>query len=1295
MPDYNFAGLCSRSFEQLIQALCAKVFGPKIAIFGDGPDGAREATFDGAVKYGPLDWSGYLVIQAKFLQKPKNRSSDASWLIEQIHGEMAKFLDKKRKLKRPKFYIIATNIELSSVPKTGTKEKVNRILLDYQRKLRFDHFDIWDYDKLRTFLDDARDIAASYGAWITAGDVLAQLVQRLDRPVPDLDSLFATFLKKEMLADQYANLEQAGHHPENQIPLAGVFLDLPSSNAQLYEPDDKQAGFSKEIAEAARDTFRSTDPKSPDQLTRSGRFVLIGGPGQGKTTLGQYICQLFRATCLKGRSRIPREVVHIIAALEIQCKKDQMEFPSTRRFPVRVVLSEFAKAIASKERSISLLSYLAERITQSANQLVTPHDLKEWLAVCPWLLVMDGLDEVPPSSNRAEVLKAIQEFWVDAAESDADILVIATTRPQGYSFEFSPKFYEHRYLVPLSPTSALKYGDRLVEMRYGADIDRKKKVYSRLNRASKESATARLMRTPLQVTIMATLVDKLGQPPQERWSLFREYYNVIYSREVERPIPPARILREHKADVDAIHRSAGLILQAECERTGSTEAKLTTQQFDALVRLRLKSEGHEGEKLDQIAKSIIDAAAQRLVFIVGLEENQVGFEIRSLQEFMAAEGLMDAADETVRERLKQIASLTNWRAVFLFAAGKCYSDRQHLRHVIHALCGELNDDPTDVGSRLTLAGSQLALDLLEDGTPRSQPRHGQSLARLALRLLDMPSAEIISKIAGVYHPDLEIVYKDELISRMRGGSAIERAAATAVAIGISALGNGWVADLVKAALGPAGNVSLEEVVDLTRGVPIQIDILDRIVSRLGAVPPRVTRALLRHSTIESADFRQRKSTRWFRTLASFKGFEEWNLPVPLLSSFDEHLVTITIPSIFQKWESSIDLVPRSSPAWQPDQSLSQFLAKPSSERLANFLRAVAQRGLPQFIFRRPWVIDACILTNRDPARFEELASAAEAGKLGDLPDWVAAETRWRQSVSISEIYDCAAEEFPVSPRIASWGLPSSVFRSYRLTDKRISNATIQRSVEFCRKERSFLAGVLANVCWVLLEHQSFGERAPSQADLAVLLEASAFKNSVVNASRLRWLDGTFRNDRNRFLELAENIGKAKWVYADSPLQAELVEAIASAFVSDPKRESLLKVLSCTVREGSDMPVISPILLLRTYDSVLARTAALEILIIQGNWALSPRELAERVISAQADAEMEQDHFYFSGATLASRASVDQLAQFLAELISSAGSHGATVELLGVLAQVLKKRRSGFSEPMECERLQLGVLREIR
>lgn len=74
MTDFNLHGLADRSFEQLIQSLALKVIGPNVVVYGDGPDGGREATFDGKVSYPSAAdrWEGYGVIQAKFLQRSRN-----------------------------------------------------------------------------------------------------------------------------------------------------------------------------------------------------------------------------------------------------------------------------------------------------------------------------------------------------------------------------------------------------------------------------------------------------------------------------------------------------------------------------------------------------------------------------------------------------------------------------------------------------------------------------------------------------------------------------------------------------------------------------------------------------------------------------------------------------------------------------------------------------------------------------------------------------------------------------------------------------------------------------------------------------------------------------------------------------------------------------------------------------------------------------------------------------------------------------------------------------------------------
>ena len=210
---------------------------------------------------------------------------------------------------------------------------------------------------------------------------------------------------------------------------------------------------------------------------------------------------------------------------------------------------------------------------------------------------------------------------------------------------------------------------------------------------------------------MATLVARGGPVPQDRWLLFRSNYNVIYDRETGKRIGEVtRILRTYRSHIDAIHYRVGLILQIESERTGQTDARLGIKDLSKIVHERLKEEGLQGQPAHELKRGIIDAAANRLVFLVGVREGQVGFEIRSLQEFMAAKALMDGSDANVIERLSEIAPIVHWTNVFLFAAEKCFSDRQHLRRTISDICATMNEESSDPGvGHLTLGGSQLAL----------------------------------------------------------------------------------------------------------------------------------------------------------------------------------------------------------------------------------------------------------------------------------------------------------------------------------------------------------------------------------------------------------------------------------------------------------------------------------------------------------------------------------------------------------------------------------------------------------
>ena len=335
--------------------------------------------------------------------------------------------------------------------------------------------------------------------------------------------LLVEFLEKELLSDECVNLEQAGHNPEERIPLATVFVDLPTHSEPpgvrtqtlvdagididdidvSIRPSDGE-GFIKDILAASSERL---DPASlgtsaishslDSRASREsrGRFVLIGGPGQGKTTLTQFICQIFRAAIIsrKPSDRLAPELRSALEIMQSHCETEGINHVVVPRFPFKLVLNDFAKALSSNDtpQVNSVFSYLARQIGKRTDTDISANDLRRFLAVYPSVIVFDGLDEVPASSNRAQVLDAIRDFWIDASNANADILSIATSRPQGYNEDFSPLYYRHRQLAELSEKLGWHFAQRLAEVRYRTDEDRKQKVLDRLQRAFRDVSTAR------------------------------------------------------------------------------------------------------------------------------------------------------------------------------------------------------------------------------------------------------------------------------------------------------------------------------------------------------------------------------------------------------------------------------------------------------------------------------------------------------------------------------------------------------------------------------------------------------------------------------------------------------------------------------------------------------------------------------------------------------------------------------------------------------------------------------------
>lgn len=492
--------------------------------------------------------------------------------------------------------------------------------------------------------------------------------------------------------------------------------------------------------------FSARPPQcAPGELARKPRpgqrILLIGGPGQGKSTLGQFACQAHRAALLDP----VLETLDSFTQAAVRGLRRSRLRPKHPLLPLRIVLPEavawMARSGIDRTKDLPvLLSFLAEQSRDSDGAWgVSPERLLALLTEHPCLLVLDAFDEVGAPKDRGRIVSAARDLLWALARRKARGQILATTRPQGYSGELEGLGVLLRawYLSPLSQEDALGYAAKLLSEEL-AEPERRKECLDRLRAGTVEPATSRLFATPLQVTILAALARR-GPLPRERWALFKKYFDVTYEREIERDTYASDPLRERRSYVERIHQRVALLLQVESEREGGAGARLSRDRLKEVAEAVLAEEEVAEEERRELVQRIVRAAEERLVFLVEPEPQQFGFEIRSLQEMMAAWALADGSEELVEQRLMVAARAPLFRNVVLFLASRFFQEASGLRDaLIQRVCPALEDEGASPLARETRTGARLAYEIYEEGSARGQPKRARALMERAVGVLDLP-----------------------------------------------------------------------------------------------------------------------------------------------------------------------------------------------------------------------------------------------------------------------------------------------------------------------------------------------------------------------------------------------------------------------------------------------------------------------------------------------------------------------------------------------------------------------------
>lgn len=797
MPDsYDLTQLDPNTFEHLVNHLALRALGLGLTGFSPGSDGGRDGYFEGETPYpSEIDrWSGCWYLQSKF-HKPHLSRDSQKWLLSQIRAELKEFKNPESGRKLPDNWIVATNIDPSGTPETGAFDQARELVAKEFPELK-DNFHIWGGRKILDLLILNPEISDHYRHFLTPGNILTEIFNQLKDAQAEAKTILRFLILSQLDDQQYTKLEQAGSAGESP-GIHQLFVDLPFRCHEYGFQDLVMPWLVKTSAGCHRIDEQQPDTKEwqiwSKHPSRARVWFIKGGPGQGKSTITQFFCQIQRAALIvnKDISQVPPKQKTLASEIRKATEKNSF-WPTVLRIPISIELKEFAQWFGEQERNKprGILTYLAYFISAGVEQEVNVGTLKRLLGNRSWVIIFDGLDEVPQDVKDAVATEVCRFVNNVAVEINADLLTLCTSRPQGYSGQFEDLDGPTIELINLSPEQAIECAKPVLELNRSPSEG--KKALQTLISAIQSPAVCELMTTPLQSHIMAIVVRSGEKPPERRWKLFTNFYQVIRKREANRNLLDkrlAKLLSEEEQLLKTVHNRLGFVLHARAELSKGAQTKLDrNHEFKKLITDAV-SQMVETE-IDETVDVLMQATTDRLVLVsTPVDGNYVRFDIRPLQEFFAAEFIYESvsADE-LRERVELIAGDAHWREVMYFLLSALVENgrRTELAVVVEVLenLNEGDDENLRLLRRKLGRGAILAARLLQEGVLEQDKRIRKQFRKCLEPLAASLEIELLYPLIQVSQPNSQSWLYSFLISCLHDNNLTESVGATLVLVHI-------------------------------------------------------------------------------------------------------------------------------------------------------------------------------------------------------------------------------------------------------------------------------------------------------------------------------------------------------------------------------------------------------------------------------------------------------------------------------------------------------------------------------